>query len=102
MALHLRNSIWKRGLRQGDPLPPVLFFIVDEALQISILEACNKGVYNGVTFVNSDTNISLLQYANDALFFEECSRLNAKIIIHIFKCFELGQGSKSILLRDGL
>ncbi|GJX67488.1 RNA-directed DNA polymerase, eukaryota, reverse transcriptase zinc-binding domain protein [Tanacetum coccineum] len=34
----------KRGLRQGDPLLPLLFLIVAEALQVMITDACNKGL----------------------------------------------------------
>nr|GEV87788.1 RNA-directed DNA polymerase, eukaryota, reverse transcriptase zinc-binding domain protein [Tanacetum cinerariifolium] len=38
--------------------------------------------------------ISLLQYANDAIFFGEWSRANALNLIHIFICFELASGLK--------
>ncbi|GKB96500.1 hypothetical protein Tco_0982637, partial [Tanacetum coccineum] len=34
----------EKGLRQGDPLSPLLFLLVAESLQVSILEACNKGL----------------------------------------------------------
>nr|GEY97865.1 RNA-directed DNA polymerase, eukaryota, reverse transcriptase zinc-binding domain protein [Tanacetum cinerariifolium] len=37
----------EKGLHQGDPLSPFLIIIVFEALQISILEACNKGAFKG-------------------------------------------------------
>ena len=59
----------ERGLRQGDPLSPFLFIIVAEALQVSILDACDKGIYNGLSLANDGSNLSLLQYADDALFF---------------------------------
>ncbi|GKB27798.1 RNA-directed DNA polymerase, eukaryota, reverse transcriptase zinc-binding domain protein [Tanacetum coccineum] len=49
----------ERGLRQGDPLSPFLFLIVAEALQISIIEACNSGLFSGVSLVDGGFNISL-------------------------------------------
>ncbi|PWA91977.1 reverse transcriptase domain, Zinc finger, CCHC-type [Artemisia annua] len=79
----------ERGLHQGDPLSPLLFLLVVEALQVAILDACNKGIYKGVSFANNEMNISLLQYADDALFFGEWSRSNADNLILIFHCFEL-------------
>ncbi|GJT10444.1 putative RNA-directed DNA polymerase [Tanacetum coccineum] len=97
----------EKGLRQSDPLSPFLFLIVAEALQVSILEACNKGFYKGLYLVDNNTNISLLQYADDALFFGDWSRLNAKYLIYILKCFELSSGlsvniSKSRLIGVGV
>ncbi|GJR96304.1 putative RNA-directed DNA polymerase, eukaryota, reverse transcriptase zinc-binding domain protein [Tanacetum coccineum] len=59
----------ERGLRQGDPLSPFLFIIVAEALQISILEACGRGIFAGLSLANDGANLSLLQYADDTLFF---------------------------------
>ncbi|GKC49972.1 hypothetical protein Tco_1072717 [Tanacetum coccineum] len=70
----------ERGLRQ--------------ALQVSILEACDKGVYNGLHLVKSGSNLSLLQYADDALFFGQWPRANASNLIHILLCFELAFGLK--------
>ncbi|GJT07167.1 hypothetical protein Tco_0841629 [Tanacetum coccineum] len=35
---------WRKGLRQGDPLSLLLFLLVVEALQVTIIEACNKGL----------------------------------------------------------
>nr|GEU66892.1 arginine repressor C-terminal-like domain-containing protein [Tanacetum cinerariifolium] len=43
----------ERGLRQGNPLSPFLFLIVVEALQVSILEACDNGLYKGIFLANS-------------------------------------------------
>ncbi|GJU68923.1 putative RNA-directed DNA polymerase [Tanacetum coccineum] len=97
----------ERGIRQGDPLSPFLFLIVAEALQVTILEACEKGVYSGLRLVESGSNLSLLQYADDALFFGEWSRANASNLIHILFCFELALGlnvniAKSRILGIGV
>lgn len=64
-----KEFVMERGFRQGDPLSPFLFLIVTEALQVTVLEACNKGIYKGLSLINEGSNISLLQYADDALFF---------------------------------
>nr|GEU66894.1 hypothetical protein [Tanacetum cinerariifolium] len=79
----------ERGLRQGNPLSPFLFLIVFEALQVSILEACDNGLYKGIFLANSGANSSFLQYANDALFFGEWSRNYTSCLIYILRCFEL-------------
>ncbi|GJT42188.1 putative RNA-directed DNA polymerase [Tanacetum coccineum] len=84
----------ERGLRQGDTLSPFLFLIVAEALQVTILNACDKGIFKGTCLTNSGNNISLLQFADDTLFFGEWSSLNASNLINILRCFELGSGLK--------
>ncbi|GKB06328.1 putative RNA-directed DNA polymerase, eukaryota, reverse transcriptase zinc-binding domain protein, partial [Tanacetum coccineum] len=38
----------ERGLQQGDPLSPLLFLLVAKSLQVSIMEACNKGIFKGL------------------------------------------------------
>ena len=37
----------ERGLRQGDPLDSFLFLLMAEALNILMLEAIEKGVFEG-------------------------------------------------------
>ncbi|GJT44119.1 putative RNA-directed DNA polymerase, eukaryota, reverse transcriptase zinc-binding domain protein [Tanacetum coccineum] len=107
----------ERGLRQGDPLSSFLFLIVAEALQVMIIEACNKGIFKGLSLGDDSSNISLLQFADDALFFSEWSKSNVRHLIHILDCFHdvsglkinlekadyLGSGSlprKFLVLRD--
>ncbi|GKC89097.1 putative RNA-directed DNA polymerase [Tanacetum coccineum] len=84
----------ERGLRQGDPLSPFLFLLVAKALQVTILNACDRGLFTGVCLANSGKNISLLQFADDALFFGEWSSTNAYNLINILRCFEMGSGLK--------
>ncbi|GJY04134.1 RNA-directed DNA polymerase, eukaryota, reverse transcriptase zinc-binding domain protein [Tanacetum coccineum] len=59
----------ERGLRQGDPLSLLLFLLVAEGLQVTIIEACNKGIFKGVLLREGGDNIYLFQYADDVLFF---------------------------------
>lgn len=83
-----------------DPLSPFLFLIVVEALQVTILDACNKGIYKGVTIGDDGSNLSLLQYADDALFFGEWSVTNARNLIRILVCFHDASGLRVNLSKS--
>lgn len=82
----------ERGLRQGDHLSPFLLLIVAEALQVTLLETFNKRFYKGLYLNEEGSNLSLLQYADDALFFGDWSMMNAKVLIRILKCFQNASG----------
>ncbi|GJV80887.1 putative RNA-directed DNA polymerase [Tanacetum coccineum] len=84
----------ERGLRQGDPLSPFLFLIVAEALNVSMLEACEKGLYKSIYLAENRSNLSFLQYADDTIFFGDWSRRNALNLFNILKCFEVASGLK--------
>ncbi|GKD87039.1 reverse transcriptase domain, reverse transcriptase zinc-binding domain protein [Tanacetum coccineum] len=92
----------ERGLRKRDPFSPFLFLLVAEALQISIIEACNKGFFWGVSLANNGANVSLLQYANDALIFGYWFRLNAKYLILTLKFFKEALGLKVNISKSRL
>lgn len=97
----------KRGLRQGDPLSPFLFLLVAKALQVTMVDACNKGIFKGFSLGNNDLCIPLLQYADDALFFGDWSFSNIKALARILKCFQDASGlrvnfSKSKLYGVGV
>ncbi|GKF78502.1 putative RNA-directed DNA polymerase, eukaryota, reverse transcriptase zinc-binding domain protein, partial [Tanacetum coccineum] len=68
-----KNLQWKEGLDK-ETHSPFLFLIVAEALQVMILEACNKGIFKGLSLAKDGASISFLQYADDALFFGEWSK----------------------------
>ncbi|GJY53747.1 putative RNA-directed DNA polymerase [Tanacetum coccineum] len=90
------------GLRQGDPLSPFPFLIVAEVLQVMIVDACNKGTFKGLSLANDGSNISLFQYANDALFFGEWSASNARHLVRILDCFHDFSGLKINLSKSRL
>jgi len=84
----------QRGLRQGDPLAPLLFNIVTEALNGLVREAIGKNLYREFLEGSNNVNISILQYADDTIFFGEASMRNVKAIKAILRTFELVSGLK--------
>ena len=65
-----------RGLRQGDPIAPFLFLVVVEGLSGLMRQALLKGLYKGYKVGKQNAELSLLQFADDTLFFVEDSLQN--------------------------
>lgn len=61
-----RNS---RGLRQGDPLSPLLFVIVVEALHVMLQKATQMRLMSGFKVGNSLTEINHLQFVDATMIF---------------------------------
>lgn len=85
---------FERGLRQGDPLAPFLFLMVAEGLGGLVREAVEKNLFEGVQVGREELKISLLQFADDTLFFGEASLRNIITLKSILRCFELASRLK--------
>nr|GEV60483.1 putative RNA-directed DNA polymerase, eukaryota, reverse transcriptase zinc-binding domain protein [Tanacetum cinerariifolium] len=92
----------EKALRQGDPYLLFLFIIVMEPLQVSILNACDNDIYNGLSLANDGSNLSLLQYVDDALFLEHGLLKYAKNLVRILSWFKDASGLKVNLSKSRL
>ena len=84
----------QRGLKQGDPLSPLLFNIVVEGLSGLMSKAINRGLYRGFLVGTNKVEVSLLQYADDTIFLGEATMENVRAIKAILCAFELASGLK--------
>lgn len=78
----------KKGLRQGDPMSPVLFNIVVDMLAILIARAKNADRVEGVIPHLIQDGLSILQYADDTVIFmshDVAKAINMKLILTTFE-----------------
>ena len=91
-----------KGVRQGDPLSPFLFIIAAEGLSVVFREARQNNLFKGVRFRNSEEEISILQFADDAIIMGEWGLENAKNLTYILKCFEICSGLKINMSKSSI
>ena len=84
----------KNGLRQGDPLSPILFNIVADMLAVMIERAKLDGQFLGVIPHLVDGGLSILQYANDTILFMDHDLEKARNMKLILSEFEQLSGLK--------
>ena len=83
-----------RGLRQGDPLAPFLFLVVAEGLAGLVRRASKIDLLMGLKIGRQETEVSILQFADDTLFLCEDSLNNVVTLKVILRGYELTSGLK--------
>jgi hypothetical protein len=78
----------KRGLKQGDPMSPILFNIVADMLALLINRAKADGQIRGVLPHLVDDGLSILQYADDTILFINHDPEQAKNLKLLLCAFE--------------
>lgn len=84
----------RRGIRQGDPISPLLFLIVGEILNCMISEAVNKDILSGISIANLSSSVSHLQFTDDTILFIRKDLKSVQGIKRVLQCFELISGLK--------
>ena len=83
-----------RGLRQGDPLSPLLFNLVADTLGVMLQSAIDKGHLTGVLNDLIPGGVSHIQYADDAVIMIDASVQSITTLKTILYCFEWLTGLK--------
>uniref|UniRef100_A0A8I6XIG6 Reverse transcriptase domain-containing protein n=1 Tax=Hordeum vulgare subsp. vulgare TaxID=112509 RepID=A0A8I6XIG6_HORVV len=83
-----------KGLRQGDPMSPILFNIVADMLALLIKRAKDKDMIGGLIPHLVDGGVSILQYADDTILFMEHDLVKARNLKLILCLFEQLSGLK--------
>ncbi|XP_050232953.1 uncharacterized protein LOC126681456 [Mercurialis annua] len=86
------NFYMERGVRQGDPLSPMLFVIAAEGFKILIDKAKDLGLIQGIRIEDYHESLSILQFADDTLLFIPNNMEMIKNLLRILRCFELISG----------
>ena len=77
-----------KGVRQGDPLSPLLFNLVADALAKIIQQAQRNGLIQGLIPEYVENGIAILQYADDTILClqdEDDSAQNMKPLLYLFE-----------------
>jgi len=84
----------RKGLRQGDPLSPLLFNIIADMLRVFINRARMDGQLEGIVPHLVDEGLSILQYADDTILFLHHDLKKARNMKLLLYAFEQASGLK--------
>lgn len=81
-----------RGLRQGDPLSPMVFVLVAEVLTLMMLKVQEAGLLEGFKVSEAGVGIPILQFADDTLLLTNGGMDEARLVKNILIWFEACSG----------
>jgi hypothetical protein len=84
----------RRGLKQGDPLAPLLFLLVAEGLGGLMRRAVEVDRFRPFLVGGGEAPVSLLQYADDTLCIGEATVGNLWTLKAVLRGFEMSSGLK--------
>jgi hypothetical protein len=84
----------KKGLRQGNPLAPILFNLVADMLAALIERSKGMGFFDGLVPHLVEDGLSILQYADDTILFLDDDLEKAKGLRLVLSAFEKLSGLK--------
>ena len=79
---------WK-GLRQGDPLSPLLFNLVVDVLSRMLFKAASQDMISGLCSNLIPDGVICLQYADDTILFVDNSVDKVTNLKHVLTCFRM-------------
>ncbi|WVZ91117.1 hypothetical protein U9M48_037330 [Paspalum notatum var. saurae] len=95
-----KSILHLRGLRQGDPLSPMLFLLVMEALNALITKAAQENLLQPLAVHQAKHRISL--YADDVIMFLRPNRDDLLLISQLLKAFGHASGLRTNLAKSSV
>ncbi|XP_031132021.1 uncharacterized protein LOC116033418 [Ipomoea triloba] len=83
-----------RGVKQGDPLSPILFIIVSEALSSALIREVGSGLISPYYTCPSLPTISHLAFADDLLIFTNGGKTSLKRLSTVLSRYQLASGQR--------
>jgi hypothetical protein len=87
-----------RGVRQGDPLSPLLFCIAEEVLSRAIFLAATLGRISPMNYCRGLSIPTHILYADDIMIFCKATKVNVRRILDIFSKY--GEASGQLVNRN--
>lgn len=83
-----------RGLKQGDPLSPILFILVVDSLSRGLNDLVQSGLMESYSLPRHAPSLSHLCFADDLVVFTRGSRRSVKSLFLFLQVYELASGQR--------